>query len=77
MYGTHVHAAVIEAGEKESGITIHYVDEQYDHGATIFQATCPVQPDDTPASLAQRVLALEHTHYPTIIEQVVQQKKFV
>ncbi|MCU0395025.1 MAG: phosphoribosylglycinamide formyltransferase, partial [Chitinophagaceae bacterium] len=55
MYGKFVHEAVIDAGESHSGITIHYVDEQYDHGATIFQATCPVLPDDTPDSLAARI----------------------
>ncbi|MFD2526198.1 phosphoribosylglycinamide formyltransferase [Flavihumibacter stibioxidans] len=71
MYGSYVHEAVIAAGEKESGITIHYVDEQYDHGGTIFQATCPVEPGDTPASLAQRIHSLEHAHYPAVIEQTI------
>ncbi len=70
MYGHHVHTAVIEAGEKESGITIHYINEYYDEGATIFQASCPVLKDDTPDSLAQRVQALEYLHFPTIIEEV-------
>lgn len=71
MYGSHVHEAVIAAKEDESGITIHYVDEQYDHGDTIFQATCTVQADDTPETLAQRIHALEHTHYPKVIEQLL------
>jgi phosphoribosylglycinamide formyltransferase-1 len=71
MYGSFVHAAVISAAEPESGITIHYVDEHYDHGDTIFQATCPVTPDDTPESLAQKVHLLEHRHYPEVIEAVV------
>lgn len=71
MYGNHVHTAVIEAGEKESGITIHYVDEQYDHGGTIFQATCPVMAGDTAETLAARIHELEHAHYPRVVEEVV------
>jgi len=71
MYGEAVHQAVITANEKESGITIHYVDEQYDHGTTIFQATCPVLPADTPASLANRIHTLEHLHYPVVIEKEI------
>ncbi|MFM7671284.1 MAG: phosphoribosylglycinamide formyltransferase [Bacteroidota bacterium] len=67
MYGIHVHRAVLAAGEKESGITIHRVDEQYDNGDHVFQATCPVEPTDTPETLAKRVLQLEHQHYPQII----------
>ena len=71
MYGQFVHEAVIAAGEQESGITIHVVDEQYDHGASLFQATCPVHPEDTPATLAARVHQLEHRHYPLIVEQFI------
>lgn len=71
MYGNAVHRAVIDAKESSSGITIHYVDEQYDHGATIFQATCPVVENDTPVSLAQRIHALEHQHFPRVIEEVI------
>ncbi len=70
MYGQFVHQAILDNKEKESGITIHYVDEVYDHGHIIFQATCPVLPGDTALSLAQRVAELEHTHYPTVIEQL-------
>lgn len=70
MYGHHVHEAVIKAGEKESGITIHYVDEIYDHGQTILQATCPVLPDDTADSLAKRIHQLEYRHYPSAIDLV-------
>lgn len=77
MYGQHVHGAVIEAGEKESGITIHFVDEIYDHGAIIFEDRCLVLPDDTALSLSQRVLALEHKHYPLIIERVISEKSSV
>ena len=73
MYGDHVHEAVIAAGEKESGITVHYANEHYDEGSTIFQAKCPVLPDDTPDTLAQRVHALEYAHYPEVIEQVLRE----
>lgn len=71
MYGAFVHQAVIEAGEKESGITIHYVDEHYDHGDIILQAKCTVAPDDTPQSLAEKIHILEHRHYPQVIEEVI------
>lgn len=74
MYGHHVHEAVITAGEKESGITIHYVDGHYDNGNIIFQARCAVMPGDTAATLAQRVHQLEHAHYPRIIEEVVEKQ---
>ncbi len=71
MYGGHVHAAVIAAGDPESGITIHRVNERYDEGVVLFQARCPVLPDDVPETLAARVLALEHAHYPAVVEQLV------
>ena len=71
MYGEHVHQAVIQAGEKESGITIHLVDEEYDHGKTLFQAKVDVHPTDTPDSLAEKVHQLEHEHYPKVIEKWV------
>jgi formyltetrahydrofolate-dependent phosphoribosylglycinamide formyltransferase len=71
MYGKYVHEAVLAAGDMESGITIHVVDEQYDHGATVFQATCVVLPDDTADSLAARIHTLEHQHYPEIVERFV------
>ena len=71
MYGRFVHEAVIAASDKETGITIHYVDEQYDHGAPIFQAKVIVEPGDTPETLAQKVHALEYEHFPRIIEEVV------
>ncbi len=67
MYGQHVHRAVIDNKEKESGITVHYVDELYDHGDIIFQATCPVLENDTPETLALRIHALEHENYPNVI----------
>lgn len=67
MYGNKVHQAVIDAKEKESGITIHYVDEIYDHGKIILQATCPVDDNDTADTLAAKVHALEHLHYPEVV----------
>ena len=71
MYGEHVHEAVIKAGERESGISIHYVNEKYDEGDVIFQARCPVLPDDTAASLAARIHELEYEYYPKVIENIV------
>jgi len=71
MYGINVHKAVIESGDKESGITVHYVNEKYDEGNIIFQARCPVSAGDTPESLAEKVHELEYEHYPKVIEEVV------
>jgi phosphoribosylglycinamide formyltransferase-1 len=71
MYGARVHEAVIQSGDKESGISIHYVNEKYDKGNIIFQAKCEVLQDDTPDSLAHRVHQLEYKHYPEIIEKVI------
>lgn len=71
MYGAHVHQAVINAGEKESGISIHLVDEEYDHGKTIFQAKVRVEANDTPDSLAEKIHVLEHRHYPEVIRKWV------
>lgn len=71
MYGRRVHEAVIAAGEKESGITIHFVNERYDEGEHLLQVKCPVMPDDTPDTLAARIHGSEHEHYPRIIEQLV------
>ena len=71
MYGNYVHQAVIDNKESESGITIHYVDEVYDHGHIIIHTPCPVHPEDTAGTLAQRIAVLEHKHYPTVIEQVI------
>ena len=69
MYGAAVHTAVIASGDQVSGITIHIVDELYDHGHHIFQAFCPVLPGDTPDTLAARIHALEHSNYPKVIEE--------
>ena len=71
MYGHFVHEAVINAKEKQSGITIHYVDELYDHGAHIFQAFCDITELDTPDSLAEKIHVLEHVHFPSVIEKVL------
>ncbi|MGL6268263.1 MAG: phosphoribosylglycinamide formyltransferase [Chitinophagaceae bacterium] len=71
MYGTHVHEAVIAAGEKESGITIHYVDEYYDNGQPIFQTKVAIDPADTPESLAAKIHHLEHKYYPVVIDQIL------
>lgn len=71
MYGMNVHKAVIDAGEKESGITIHYVNENYDEGKIIFQAKCKITPGDTPETLSQKVQKLEHQHYPSIIKSII------
>jgi formyltetrahydrofolate-dependent phosphoribosylglycinamide formyltransferase len=71
MYGHFVHEAVIANKEKQSGITIHYVDEWYDHGEIIFQAACAVDDDDTPDTLAAKIHILEHNHYPGVIEKLI------
>jgi len=71
MYGDHVHEAVVAAGETETGITIHYLNERYDEGEIIRQVTCPVSPADTPAEVAGKVHALEYEHYPRVIEEVL------
>ena len=71
MYGDRVHEAVVAAAEKETGITIHYINEHYDEGSIIFQATCPVLPDDSPESVAKKVHVLEYEHFPFVIEDLV------
>lgn len=75
MYGDKVHQAIIAAGERESGITIHYVDELYDHGSIIFQANCTIDDQDTPESLAKKIHSLEHRHYPEIIKGLLKDAK--
>jgi len=74
MYGNRVHQAVIDAREKQSGISIHYVDEIYDHGKIILQASCPVDEHDNADTLAAKVHALEHLHYPDVIADLVKNK---
>lgn len=71
MFGKAVHAAVVAAKEKDSGITIHYVDEKYDHGEIIFQTKCTIDENETAESLAQKIHNLEHQYYPKIIDSVL------
>ena len=71
MYGKHVHEAVVKNKEKESGITIHFVNQHYDEGDVIFQTTCDLKPSDDADQVAQKVHELEYEHYPRIIEEVI------
>jgi folate-dependent phosphoribosylglycinamide formyltransferase PurN len=74
MYGSRVHEAVIAAGESKSGITIHWVDANYDEGDIIFQAECTIESGDTPEVLAQKIHALEHQHFAPVIEKLLRNK---
>ncbi len=71
MYGGYVHAAVKAAGAKVSGITIHFANEHYDEGDIIFQASCALTEEDSPETIARKVLVLEHEHYPRVIEGLI------
>lgn len=71
MYGAHVHTAVLAAGETQSGITIHLVNEHYDEGRILFQASCEVLPTDTPETLASRIHELEYRYFPQVIADFV------
>lgn len=71
MYGMNVHKAVVENKETHSGITIHFVNQNYDEGKIIFQAKCELLPDDTPEDVAEKVHELEYKHFPEVIERVV------
>ena len=71
MYGHHVHEAVVANGERESGITIHIVDNHYDRGTILFQSRCPVAPDDTADTLAAKIHLLEKEHFPRVIDQTI------
>jgi len=73
MYGQRVHEAVIANGDSESGITIHHVNQKYDEGNIIFQATCVVEEGDTPDSLAKKVHALEYEHFPSVVAGLLNQ----
>ncbi len=68
MYGSKVHESVISNGDRQSGITIHLVDEVYDNGEVLFQATCPVTPADTPDSLAHKIHELEYKYFPEVVD---------
>ena len=70
MYGIRVHQAVIAAGVRVTGVTVHFVDEEYDRGPIIAQWPVPVLPDDTPDVLASRVLTVEHALYPATLDAV-------
>lgn len=70
MYGHHVHEAVVASGDNATGITIHYVNANYDEGNIIFQATCPVTPTDNADSVAEKVHALEYEHFPKVIANI-------
>ena len=71
FYGHFVHEAVIAASEKDSGLTIHFVDEQYDNGSIIFQKKVAISPDDTADTLGAKILKYEHIHYPQIIGKLL------
>jgi folate-dependent phosphoribosylglycinamide formyltransferase PurN len=74
MYGSRVHEAVVAAGEKETGITIHWVDSHYDEGDIIFQARCTVESGDTPKTVAEKIHVLEHQHFASTIEKILLKK---
>jgi phosphoribosylglycinamide formyltransferase-1 len=71
MFGHHVHEAIITNKETQSGITIHYVNEHYDEGNIIFQATCEVQDNDTVDSLVSKIHKLEYAHFPVVVEKLI------
>lgn len=72
LYGDKVHQAVLSSGDSKSGITIHYVNEEYDSGDIIFQSECDVYASDTPETLAARIHELEYFHFPRVVEEVIQ-----
>ncbi len=72
MYGSHVHEAVLKAGDAQSGISIHLMDSGVDTGKILLQKTCPVLPDDTPQTLQARVQELEKEWYPRVLEMIHQ-----
>jgi phosphoribosylglycinamide formyltransferase 1 len=73
MYGHFVHEAVKASGDLQTGITIHQVDEHYDNGTFLFQAVTDIEPDDSPETIAKKVLQLEHRHFPRIIQDLLRQ----
>jgi phosphoribosylglycinamide formyltransferase-1 len=72
MYGLHVHQAAVNFGVKISGCTVHYVDNQYDHGPILYQAACPVLPEDTPETLQKRVFGLECEALPIVLNKLAE-----
>jgi phosphoribosylglycinamide formyltransferase-1 len=77
MFGKRVHEAVINNRDKESGISVHYVDEIYDHGKIIFQAKCIVEENETAESLAEKIHALEYKNFAKLVELIVNLKNIV
>jgi phosphoribosylglycinamide formyltransferase-1 len=75
MYGHFVHEAVKAAGDPETGITIHFVDELYDHGEYILQEKVPITPDDSPEDIAGKVLKLEHYHFPRVVRELIEKNE--
>ncbi len=75
MFGHHVHEAVVAAGEKESGISIHLVNKNYDEGAIVFQTKCELESNETAATLAVKIHHLEQMHFPKVLEQLLQNEK--
>lgn len=73
MYGNRVHRAVIDAGDKESGISIHYVNQEYDEGDVLFQAMCSIEPGESPDSLAGKIHELEYAHFPRVVERLLEE----
>ena len=73
MYGDYVHQAVLEAKEKESGISIHLVNEKFDEGRILFQKSCKIDADETVESLSKKIHELEHQYYPRVIEAIINQ----
>lgn len=76
MFGNNVHQAVLDNNEKETGITIHYVNEEYDDGQIIFQKAFPISPEETLESLAEKIHYLEHKHFPKVIENLLESSTF-
>lgn len=75
MYGMRVHEAVLQAGDKTSGVTVHYVDEEYDNGEHIVQALCRIEEGDTPESLAKKIHELEYFYFPKAVEKAIENLK--
>ncbi len=71
MYGMNVHRAVVDAKEKKSGITIHLIDQIYDNGKILFQASCDINPTDTPEDVAKKIGLLEQTHFPKVVKEYI------
>jgi len=76
MYGDYVHQAVLDNQEKESGISIHYVSEEYDAGELIFQSKCVILDDENITTLSNKIRVLEHEHYPKVIEHTINKKNY-